>query len=349
MDSSGNLKRGPQFSTNFIIPRKQAKTEDTNSPSNALFQPLQNVYAEDPTTVIYKTISQIQEHVERTKEKPKTSASTQKYRDTFPHLSDPTLPAELQALFQPLFCKLCECQHSSNIMAKLHYDSKRHMKKVRAYLIEYAETTGTPLHEKAKPPEKQFEDHDPKYFYCQPCDLPLTGRLHAESHYSSRNHRRVILGAAPPAGRGQYDGFGNWIRTSTVVPKPHDSFGVDFVIPEEIKIERHLRQDGLRCYVCNVCVTSEQQLEIHKNGSKHKKKMKLLEVPQSPVEAPHPHHDNTILSTLSCPSISKKDLSVFRTPSGFYYCNPCNLTLNSEVQFKQHLDSKKHKKKANVT
>ena len=39
----------------------------------------------------------------------------------------------------------------------------------------------------------------------------------------------------------------------------------------------------------------------------------------------------------------KRDFSMYRTPSGKYYCSCCNLTLNSEVQFAQHMESKKHK------
>ena len=39
-----------------------------------------------------------------------------------------------------------------------------------------------------------------------------------------------------------------------------------------------------------------------------------------------------------------KDLSIYRTPSGQYYCSACNLSLNSESQFTQHCDSKKHKR-----
>ena len=109
-------------------------------------------------------------------------------------------------------------------------------------------------------------------------------------------------------------------------------------------MERSQRKDGLRCYMCNVCVTSEQQMTLHVNGTKHKKKVKQQEEANK-GEVANP--EDSILSSLSCTSIPKTDLSVFRTPSGFYYCNPCNLTLNSVVQFKQHLDSKKHKKKAN--
>lgn len=73
-------------------------------------------------------------------------------RDTFKELYDPTLPAELLSLFQPLFCKLCMFQLSGNSMAKLHYQSKNHDKKVRAWLIEYSERTGEPLHKRAAVP-----------------------------------------------------------------------------------------------------------------------------------------------------------------------------------------------------
>lgn len=40
------------------------------------------------------------------------------------------------------------------------------------------------------------------------------------------------------------------------------------------------------------------------------------------------------------------DLSVYRTPSGSYYCPACNLSTNSEPQYRQHLTSKNHAKKA---
>lgn len=34
------------------------------------------------------------------------------------------------------------------------------------------------------------EDSNPKWFHCDVCDLPLTGRIHAESHYMGKNHRK---------------------------------------------------------------------------------------------------------------------------------------------------------------
>ncbi|KAK2162049.1 hypothetical protein LSH36_105g03000 [Paralvinella palmiformis] len=37
------------------------------------------------------------------------------------------------------------------------------------------------------------------------------------------------------------------------------------------------------------------------------------------------------------------DLSLYRTPSGAYYCPSCNVTLSSDGLFVQHMESRKHK------
>lgn len=66
-----------------------------------------------------------------------------------PDATDQTLPKELREMFQALYCKLCSLQMTSNVMARMHYVSKNHEKKIRKYLIELAEKTGEPLHPRA--------------------------------------------------------------------------------------------------------------------------------------------------------------------------------------------------------
>ena len=39
----------------------------------------------------------------------------------------------------------------------------------------------------------------------------------------------------------------------------------------------------------------------------------------------------------------KRDFSMYRTPSGKYYCSCCNVAVSSDMQFAQHVDSRKHK------
>ena len=46
---------------------------------------------------------------------------------------------------------------------------------------------------------------------------------------------------------------------------------------------------------------------------------------------------------------SDADLSIYLTPSGDYYCLPCHLVTNSDIQFKHHINSKKHKQKKDET
>lgn len=71
-------------------------------------------------------------------------------KETIPDADDISLPKELTAMFQPLYCKLCTVQLSSNVMAKIHYKSKNHEKNIRKFLVDYSERTGEPLHKRAK-------------------------------------------------------------------------------------------------------------------------------------------------------------------------------------------------------
>lgn len=102
------------------------------------------------------------------------------------------------------------------------------------------------------------------------------------------------------------------------------------------------------CKVCEISVTSGPQMQAHLSGTKHAKKLKLL------GEPPHASKNDTILKSLESKQRSgdvsvavalahnKRDNSIYRTPSGSYYCKPCDVTITTEVVFNQHLDSKKH-------
>ncbi|CAH0549614.1 unnamed protein product [Brassicogethes aeneus] len=282
------------------------------------------------------------------KEKPKTY-SNNIFRQTVPDCNDATLPKELTMLFQPLYCKLCLAQLSSNVMAKLHYKSKNHEKKIKKFLIEHAERTGEPLHKRAKvsvAKSTDDESKDPRYFHCEVCDLPLTGKLHAESHYMGKNHQKAIMGHKTPAGKGFWNDSGKWVRLKsekkTDIASGSDTFGLDFrpkpaVAPVLGPVMPAAGVAKFHCDICNVGATCQQQLDMHYKGQKHLKKMKQLGIrldPEVHVEA-------------KSRIVEQTDLSAYRTPSGNYYCQSCNITLNSETQFKVHLSSKNHYKKIN--
>ncbi|KAF7286612.1 hypothetical protein GWI33_004651 [Rhynchophorus ferrugineus] len=298
---------------------------------------------------IYKALKDI-------KETPKNYKQNI-FESTVPDITDNSLPKELKILFQPLFCKLCTVQLSSNQTAKMHYKSKNHEKKIRKWLIDYSDKTGEPLHKRAKLSSEQVENaqKNPAWYHCDVCDLQLTGRLHAESHYMGKNHQKALLGYRTPAGQGYYDTNGKWVRINQTKQKiieyasKEDGFGLAFRqnVTESTDSTNTKKNEpqtsNFHCGVCNINTTCQDQLDNHFRGQKHMKKLKQLGLNKYNDPA-------TTTETIVCtvPSFSDKDLnlSIYRTPSGDYYCPTCNLISNSEGQFIQHWNSKNHAKKA---
>lgn len=116
---------------------------------------------------------------------------------------------------------------------------------------------------------------------------------------------------------------------------------------------------ALFCSICNISVTSAVQMTTHITGSKHMKKLKLsgLEPITTTVDNinpdPNPETldttpvaDNVLLSAIKDevkPNLP--DLSMFRTPSGQYYCKTCNTSMPTMPVLEQHLKGKRHLKK----
>lgn len=81
------------------------------------------------------------------------------------------------------------------------------------------------------------------------------------------------------------------------------------------------------CELCGISTTSQQMLENHKAGSKHVKKLRTKEM------------NMQIGTTLVDGEVQ---YSANRTPSGLFYCNTCDMTVQSDQQLQQHFQSKKH-------
>lgn len=88
------------------------------------------------------------------------------------------------------------------------------------------------------------------------------------------------------------------------------------------------------CEICDISVTSEMHMRLHLSGAKHAKKLRQLGEPPY-TEAPHTISqcisDETPIprpkSSIVGSGASAIDYSVFRTPSGSYYCQVCRLNL----------------------
>ncbi|XP_035901804.1 uncharacterized protein LOC118507434 isoform X2 [Anopheles stephensi] len=100
-------------------------------------------------------------------------------------------------------------------------------------------------------------------------------------------------------------------------------------------------ETGTFCLICETSVTSRSEMVTHLKGSKHVKKARSMGVivRTTPFNA-----SDTILRSLSAPA-RQTDWSLYRMPSGKFYCKTCNLIVSDEKLFGQHWYGKKHKLK----
>lgn len=102
---------------------------------------------------------------------------------------------------------------------------------------------------------------------------------------------------------------------------------------------------GVFCKVCQIAVTSSAVMETHLKGLKHLKKLKSVGRLPPPSSAKGGCSTESILSILTNPQPQQNDWSLYRMPSGKYYCKTCNSIMADEKLFSQHWYGKKHKLK----
>lgn len=183
------------------------------------------------------------------------------------------------------------------------------------------------------------------------CDIYFTSQPQLDQHVAGRNHQRLAAGL-PELKPGYYNEESHKWQRFPVDDEETEYSQQNLYNPESI-------DNPLWCDLCKVGAPSKPQMDMHVFGKSHRAKMKRsmggvenddLETIQKRVQL-----KDSILSKASKrgkPSDRHRkkpvDLSVFRTPSGQYYCAACNLSLNTEAQFGQHQVSKKHKQKESI-
>ncbi|XP_047233827.1 zinc finger protein 385C-like isoform X3 [Girardinichthys multiradiatus] len=111
---------------------------------------------------------------------------------------------------------------------------------------------------------------------------------------------------------------------------------------KEVK-EAKNNKKHLHCPTCKVTVNSSSQLESHCSGSKHKQMLDGQNNSQS-------HHRVKVAST-SKPKgrikrrMGSKNRTVVGVTNKAFHCELCQLSVNSETQLKQHINSRRHKER----
>uniref|UniRef100_A0A4P6DCS6 C2H2-type domain-containing protein n=1 Tax=Rhodnius prolixus TaxID=13249 RepID=A0A4P6DCS6_RHOPR len=162
------------------------------------------------------------------------------------------LPKDLTDLFKPLECELCGVQVTSETSAFTHYEGKVHIKNVNAYMKEHYNVEGSlQLKKERFIPVK-----------CDVCNIELTSKVVYQQHFSGKQHQknlRKIQYKLPTAMAEDIFTEGALASIKDLPPPPLPPVLSDFV-----------------CEICNITTNTEHQLNLHKSGQKHKKKMKKL-------------------------------------------------------------------------
>ncbi|XP_003427169.1 zinc finger protein 346 [Nasonia vitripennis] len=256
---------------------------------------------------------------------------------------------ELSVLMKPLKCDLCNAVMNSTLQARLHYQGKPHQKKVSMFLNQSAK--------KAKTEDGQVSSTTSSDWntYCEICKIWFTSQTDASQHYAGKKHLKAAFGTKVKSPKktqpkvqidptGRY-GIGMAFQPEIVVaqpPLPPENPPIMVpAIPAVAPLPPVPQYSQpavpfpapLRCDLCGISANRQDQLDTHKRGTKHMKMLKL--------------HGLPVTGTETTPAVKTIDYSIYRTPSGQYYCAPCNISLNSEISFGQHMESKKHKNQVN--
>ncbi|XP_059486519.1 zinc finger protein 385B [Neocloeon triangulifer] len=217
--------------------------------------------------------------------------------------------------------------------------------------------------------EKQSAVIESQKMECVHCNVSFVSPVQAAQHFMSRNHFRRMKGLDPKNAKYYNPETCEWQVKPMQAPAedPTGRFGIgsEFVSPPDEVVSVSVimpkappdKSLKVYCDVCDCYTTSQDQMQNHLKGSRHQKKWAAKQKSQANLpqgiflEEPAPPKE-TLLSAASKDNkqgVKKpgtaSDMANFRTPSGNYYCSICNLSVNSESQFKTHSESKKHKSK----
>ncbi|XP_071319223.1 zinc finger protein 385B-like isoform X3 [Trachinotus anak] len=124
---------------------------------------------------------------------------------------------------------------------------------------------------------------------------------------------------------------------------PHSTGGEEEVVKlEEARVAKGNKKH-LHCPTCKVTVNSSSQLEAHCSGSKHKQML----------DGQNSSHSQRRVKMTSLPRpacrikqrMSSKTRAAVGVSSQPFHCELCQVSVNSETQLKQHMNSRRHKER----
>uniref|UniRef100_A0A3P8V253 Zinc finger protein 385D n=1 Tax=Cynoglossus semilaevis TaxID=244447 RepID=A0A3P8V253_CYNSE len=202
-----------------------------------------------------------------------------------------------------------------------------------------------------------------KHVSCSVCQLRFNSQSQALAHYKGTKHAKKLKSRDTPKSKLKGSSVAKETTNQDIiksvyssgVPNSVDSKGLlisDLLhifghAVSAVKAEPEAESDAeteeekarrlLYCSLCKVAVNSASQLEAHNSGTKHKTMLEARSGVGSIKSFPRPG----VKSKLAAPSKSSTGLQ-----NKTFYCETCDVHVNSETQLKQHISSRRHKDRA---
>ncbi|XP_059962792.1 zinc finger protein 385B [Mesoplodon densirostris] len=220
---------------------------------------------------------------------------------------------------QVISCNVCQLRFNSDSQAEAHYKGSKHAKKVKAL-----EAT------KNKPKMVSSKDSAKANPSCS--ITPITGNNSDKSE--DKGKLKVSSSSQASSSEG-----GSFLLKPGTTPLPpgaatspsKSTNGAPGTVASESEEEKAKKL--LYCSLCKVAVNSLSQLEAHNTGSKHKTMVEARNGAGPIKSYPRPG------SRLKMQNGSKGSGLQNKT----FHCEICDVHVNSEIQLKQHISSRRHK------
>uniref|UniRef100_A0A3Q4GD05 Zinc finger protein 385D n=1 Tax=Neolamprologus brichardi TaxID=32507 RepID=A0A3Q4GD05_NEOBR len=182
-----------------------------------------------------------------------------------------------------------------------------------------------------------------KHVSCSVCQLRFNSQSQALAHYKGTKHAKKLKALDAPKSKLKgsvvtketaNQEMAKGINTSQV---PNNTERKGLYFPTDAETEEEKARRLLYCSLCKVAVNSASQLEAHNSGTKHKT---MLEA-RSGVGSIKSFPRAGVKSKLATSSKSSTGLQ-----NKTFYCETCDVHVNSETQLKQHISSRRHKDRA---
>uniref|UniRef100_A0A0N8ERW6 Putative zinc finger protein n=1 Tax=Aedes aegypti TaxID=7159 RepID=A0A0N8ERW6_AEDAE len=266
-----------------------------------------------------------------------------------------------------LRCEACDLPLTSIQHANQHYTGKRHRLVVsgkktpagRGYFNKdgtwtrrYAVAEGDPDRfgiGQSFANKAHFSVNEAKRMRLEPPPAPPQGLLEGTNVDMTTNFVTSVTSVTPSAPTVQQPAIPVYANPVVIAPAVQPTQSLDAEVRKKESADC-VDESGVFCKVCQIAVTSAAIMETHLKGVKHLKKLKSVgRMPPpkgSSSGAKGGCSTESILSILSNPQPQQNDWSLYRMPTGKYYCKTCNCIMADEKLFSQHWYGKKHKLKA---